>query len=329
MKHKSASQQALEILQERSRKGLELAKRTILSEKTMCKRASEALEYYASYWENYTHTGLFSLACEAVGGDPDEAVDVQAAIAMFAGTLDIHDDIIDNSKVKRGKNTVLGEYGLDTTLILGDIFLVSSFALLNKATAEMPKDKRLEVFATVRRALLELGNAHILESTLKRKLDVDPEYYLQILRMKATSIEADTRVGALVGNGTGEEVEALTSYGRLLGTLVTLREEFIDVFDAKELAHRASKECLPIPVLYAMKDSEDRKRIQSLIAKKRITQASANGLVDIVFESENVKKLRKSMSNMVKESVNMAQATHRKNPRSMLIQFAKATLEDL
>jgi geranylgeranyl pyrophosphate synthase len=329
MKHKSASEQALEILQERSRKGLELAKRTILSEKTMCKQASEALEYYASYWENYTHTGLFSLACEAVGGDLDEAVDVQAAIAMFAGTLDIHDDIIDNSKVKRGKNTVLGEYGLDTTLILGDIFLVSSFALLNKATAEMPKNKRLEVFATVRRALLELGNAHILESTLKRKLDVDPEYYLQILRMKAASIEADTRVGALVGNGTDREVEALTKYGRLLGTLVTLREEFIDIFDAKELAHRAHKECLPVPILYAMKNSEDCMHIQSLIAKKRITQASANDFVDIIFKSQNVKKLRKLMTNMVKQGVSMAQAAHCVKPRNILIQLAKATLEDL
>ncbi len=329
MKGKSASEQVLEMLQKRSLKGLELAKRTILSEKTMCKTASEALEYYASYWENFTHTGLFSLACEAVGGNPDEVVEVQAAIAMIAGTLDIHDDIIDNSRVKRGKTTVLGKYGLDTTLILGDIFFVSSFALLNKATAEMSRDKRLEVFATVRKALLELGNAHILESALKGKMDVVPEHYLQILRMKAASIEADTRVGALVGNGTGSEVEALTKYGRLLGTLVTLREEFIDVFDAKELAHRAHKECLPIPILYAMKNSEDHIRIQRFLAKKRIAQASANGLVDIVFESENVKKLRKLMLNMVKESVNLAQTVRYEKYRNALSQLVKATLEDL
>ncbi len=51
------------------------------------------------------------------------------------------------------------------------------------------------------------------------------------MRMKAASVEADMRIDAIVGGGNEKEIEALTKYGRILGMLATLREEFIDVFD--------------------------------------------------------------------------------------------------
>lgn len=119
----------IEELQRRSNKGLEFAKKAMLAETIEYEKLRNALEHYVQNWNDFTHAGMFSLACEAVGGHPDDSVDIQAAISMLAAAFDIHDDIIDESKQKHGVSTVFGKYGRDIALLLGDAFLVKGFTL--------------------------------------------------------------------------------------------------------------------------------------------------------------------------------------------------------
>lgn len=328
-KRKKTSEMLLEMLKKRSKKGIEFARKTILTEIIECKKLREALEYYTSNWKDFTHPGLFSIACEAVGGNPDKAVEVQAVIAMIASALDVHDDVVDKSYIKHGKPTVFGKFGQDMALILGDVFFVSGFTLLGKSIAKLPKEKAKEVFETLKRSLLELGSAHALESNLKGKMNIAPEDYMQILKMKAASVKADMRIGAIVGEGTNSEIEVLTKYGRILGILGTLREEFIDVFEIEELSHRMHNECLPIPVLYALQDKGSKERIQKLLAKKQVTSKDIDVLLDIVFEAKGVRKLEKMMKNLVEESIHLVSEIKIKRLRTLLKSFTMSTLEDL
>ena len=88
-------------LKKRSKKGLDLAKQILQAEKMEYPKLRDALEHYLANWDEFTHPGLFSVACEAVGGDPDDALQTQAAIAMMAAAFDVHDDIIDKSASKK------------------------------------------------------------------------------------------------------------------------------------------------------------------------------------------------------------------------------------
>jgi geranylgeranyl pyrophosphate synthase len=328
IKRKKTSEEILEILKQRSGKGLEFARRTILAEKLVCEKIWETLKYYTARWENFTHPGLISIACEAVGGNPDKAVEVQAAIAMIASALDLHDDIIDRSKIKHGKQTVLGKYGEDMALILGDVFLVSGFALLNKSVAKLPEEQAKEIYETLERSLLELGSAHALESNLKGRMDTAPEEYMQILEMKAVSVEADMHIGAIIGGGTDSKTEALTKYGRILGTLATLREEFIDIFEIRELRQRTQNECLPIPILYALKN-EKPKKIQKILSKKRMTNKDVDKLLDIVFETSGVKGLKKEMGVLIQEALQLTSNIRNQDVKILLDKLATSALEDL
>lgn len=328
-KRKKTSEVLLEVLKERSKKGLEFARRTILAEKIECEEISEALEYYTSNWKNFTHPGLFSIACEVVGGDPDKAVKVQAAIAMIAAALDVHDDIIDKSDIKYGRPTVFGKFGHDMALLLGNAFFVSGFTLLSKSTAKLRKEKMREILETIKKSLFELGSAHALESNLKGKMNIAPEDYMQILKMKAASIEADMRIGAIAGEGTNSEIEVLTKYGRILGILGTLREEFIDVFEIEELSHRMHNECLPIPVLYALQDKDSKESIQRLLAKKQVTSEDIDGLLDVVFEAKSVRKLKKMIRDFVEENIRLISEIRSSKSKMLLKELATSTLEDL
>jgi geranylgeranyl diphosphate synthase type I len=327
-KTRKQSEMVLAELTKESKNGLEFAKRIILSEKIQYRKLHDALEHYASNWNDFTHPGLFSLACEAVGGDPDTVVQIQAAIAMMAAAFDIHDDIIDKSEVKHGIPTVFGKFGKDIALLLGNAFLIEGFTLFGKSLENLHQ-KKAKVYETLKMSLFELGNAHALELDLKGRVDAAPEKYMQIVKMKAASIEADMRIGAVVGGGTSTQVEALAKYARTLGVLATLREEFIDVFEIEELNQRISNEYLPIPVLYAMQDKDSRRKIQKLLAKGKVTSNDIDELIHIVFEATSVKKLKKEIKELAAEAVYVIPEIKNSRLKNQLRELISSTLEDL
>jgi geranylgeranyl pyrophosphate synthase len=323
------SDMLVEELKGRSSKALELARKTILAERTQSRKVLEALEYYTLHWNDFTHPGFFSIACEAVGTDPHSVLPVQAAIALMAAAFDIHDDLIDESKTKHGVPTVFGKFGKDIGLLLGDAFLIGGYTLLEESIVELPREKRKEALETFKTALFELGNAHALELELKLKGEVLPKAYMRILKMKASSIEADMRIGALVGGGTKEEIQTLAEFGRILGTLATLREEFIDVFEIEELENRVHSECLPIPILYAMEDRESARTIEKLLAKQRMTGKDIDTLVDVVFNSESVMRLKKKMQNLAARGFHLASKINIEKSATLLRNLSECALEDL
>jgi len=328
-KSQKKSGMLMEELKERSTKALELARKTILGEKIQSGKVLEALEYYTLHWNDFTHPGFFSIASEAVGADPDTVLPVQAAITMIAAAFDIHDDLIDESEAKHGVPTVFGKFGKDIALLLGDAFLIEGFTLLNGSIAELPRGKMKDAFETFKMALFELGNAHALEVNMKLKGKVSPDAYMRVLEMKASSIEADMRIGALVGGGTKEETQTLAGLGRILGILATLREEFIDIFEAEELENRIHRECLPIPILFAMENREASNKIEKLLAKQEMTGKDINRLVNIVFTSESVIRLKKKMQDLIAQSFDLASLIHNSESTKLLRNLAECALEDL
>jgi geranylgeranyl pyrophosphate synthase len=263
-----------------------------------------------------------------VGGNPDKTIDVQAAIVMLTAALDIHDDIIDKSDVKRGRPTVLGKFGQDIALLLGNAFFLSGLTLLGKSIVELPPETAIEILETVKQSMFETGNAHALELRLRGKMDVAPKEYIQILEMKAVTVESSMRLGAIIGGGTESEIETLTKYGRILGILATLREEFLDVFEIQELRQRMQSGCPPVPVLYALRN-ENSGDIRKIFLKKRMTNEDVDKLLDIVLEVEEVKKLKGRMEILIRNALVLISKVENKEVRQPLSQFATATLEDL
>jgi len=240
-------EQVQKLLEERGRKALEEAKRTILQEEVECKEVREALNYFMQeYWHDLARPTLLSIACEAVGGDPELTTPIAISMSLISGAIDIHDDIIDQSKVKGSRPTVLGKFGKDVALLVGDALLFKGFALLHESVENgVPSEKLPVIIDIVKRMFFELGDAEALELGFRGRIDVTPEEYLRVVRKKAADVEAHTRISAILGGGSKEEIEALSKYGRLLGMLIILRDDLIDMVDFDEAVHRFKRECLP------------------------------------------------------------------------------------
>jgi geranylgeranyl pyrophosphate synthase len=101
-------------------------------------------------------------------------------------------------------------------------------------------------------------------------------------------IEACSRIGAILGNGSQDEVEALAEFGRRLGFTYRLTDEVRDSLNIEgNLPHRIKYESVPLPILFAAKSSERRyQRIQAIIEKSHISSTEIRGLLEICFESK-------------------------------------------
>src|SRR3989337_4173121 len=101
---KEMVKQVKALLWERGHEALEIAKQSIAQEKIEFEPLQMALHYFMEeFWVDVLHPALISLACEAVGGNPDATTHVGAAIVLLAGGADVHDDIIDESTAKDTK----------------------------------------------------------------------------------------------------------------------------------------------------------------------------------------------------------------------------------
>lgn len=308
-------------LKVRSANGLLLAKQLLQSEKMGHPKLCSAFEHYIKHWHEFTHLGLFSIACEAVGGDPEKFTLPQAALAMMTAAFDIHDDIIDKSEEKHKVPTVFGKFGTEIALLLGNAFLIEGFKTFADSVGELSEEKRKRVFETVKELLFEMGNAHALEIGVKKSKIITPQNYLKITEMKAAGIQADMYLGAYFGSGEEDDVNVLMKIGRLLGTLATLRDDLIDVFDIEELSQRISVNDLPIPVLFAMQDSKAKKQIAFIISKSRITTEDVAELVDVTLVTPSVVDLKRKMQILIEEGIkltrNLTKGTIKKKLQAM------------
>jgi len=297
-----AMKQIQKIFKERGTKALEMARKEILKEKIESDQAREALSYFITkYWKDLARPSLMSLICEAVGGSPELTTPVAAPLIMISGAIDIHDDIIDQSNIKEGRPTVLGKFGKDIALLVGDALLFKGFTVLHEILEKsVPSEKRKAIRDVVKGMFFELGDAEALELQFRGSLDVSPEEYLQVVRKKAADVEAYARISAILGDASRKEVESLVEYGRVLGMLAILNDDILDMTDHRELTHRIQYECLPLPMLYVLQNPKLKYSISSLRNKRKITRRDAEKIMSMVDKAGGFRQLNALIRKLVK-----------------------------
>lgn len=225
---------------------------------------------------DYSRTALLSLCSKAVGGTSKDTISTGASLVLFARAIGIHDDIIDQSKIKGGRPTAPGKLGKDVALVLSDILLFKGFTLFRKTLKSVTSlGTAIAVLDVIEKIWFEQSEGEVLEIKSRGKTAVTPEECMKKIRMRASEMEACGKIGGILGGGSDEDIESLGKYGRMLGIASILRNELIDMLDLKALRHRVHKESLPLPMIYALQNSHD--KLESVISQK----SSASNLRNI------------------------------------------------
>jgi geranylgeranyl pyrophosphate synthase len=317
-------------LRTRGEPSYQRAKEAVMNENVAYGPVREAIKYFMEkLWKNTQHPALLSLACASVGGRAKDTTLVGASLVLLTGAADIHDDIIDNSLVKSCKQTVLGKFGRDMAILVGDALLLEGMILLNEATAVFPTAKRVTMWSIVKNGFFELGSAEAKETDLKRNWDLTTEDYMALMRMKAALAEVTFRLGVVLGDGSSDELEALGAYGRTLGLLINIRDEFVDTYELNELRNRITNECLPLPVLYAFRNPTLKRSLTRVFGKKCLTDDDVHAAAGMIMDTEEAESLRNELKLMLEKGKSYLMVIKKSAQHKTFTELLNATLAEL
>jgi len=315
---------ALRIIDKRGRGAMEKAMKEILSLQYDGGVVSSALKYYA----NVTlpdvlplFPALVSIACEASGGKNEKMEAISAAMVHITSAGDIHDDLIDKSKTKYSKKTVFGEFGSGTALLVGDALLVQGLTLLHNECEYLTERQRKAIITLLPEAFFEISKAEADEIRLMAKAAITPREYFEVIRLKGSIAEMMCRIGGILGDADEETLESLSNYGRTIGILSTIKDEFEDIRDTSELQNRLLNECPPLPLLYALQNPQIRKKVKTPIKNSKLTKKEIKKISKMILNSEEIQELTKEMHQIAKEELNrfLIQHCKAKNDAKLLL----------
>jgi len=317
--------QVQKLLEEKGRETSECARKHMLeiSKGVRSPEVRKALNYFAKYyWSDLARPTLMFTACEAVGGNSKKVASIAVPIMLIAAGIDIHDDIIDQSKVKNDRLTVFGRFGRDVALLVGDSLIFGGLVQLYHSLRKVPAQKAAKTIKVIENLFFELGDAEAYELQLRAKTNVSLRQYLQLVKRKAADVEAYTYIGALLGGGTKKEITALRKYGRILGILAILRDDLMDMRDEEELLHRLQKEVVPLPILYAMEKGGTRDKICQIIAKKKKTKEDARKITELTTNYNGFERSKEIISKLIAEGLSVIKTIQHKVENLRLMIYA-------
>ncbi|TET89744.1 MAG: polyprenyl synthetase family protein [Methanomassiliicoccales archaeon] len=226
------------------------------------------------------------LSFKAVNGtDVEKAVDVATAIELIhTGSL-IHDDINDGGELRRGQISVPRRFGLMDSIIAGDFLFSKGFEIGGQTT--------YEIVRVTADACSSLAAGEILQRKFRCDISQTVERYLDLAERKTSRlIAAGAKAGALVGEGTEEQVKSLGEYGRTLGITFQIIDDILDVIgDEKKLGKRVGTDIkdgsITLLSIHALNDGSKslRDELASILEKKEKTEEEILRSLQLIKES--------------------------------------------
>jgi geranylgeranyl pyrophosphate synthase len=284
-----------DTIEKYGRNAMEKAIVEILNQNYGATTISSALKIHANFLRHVSpiFPALTALTCEAAGGEVKKTTNIGAALTLFVEAANLHDDIIDQTLTKYGIKTVFGRFGRDITLLAGDMLLVQGSMLLHRECDKLQDKQKKSILDLTFAALIEISNSVTIETEMRKRIDIKPEDYSKVIRLRAAVPEAHCRIGGVLGEGSKEIIDALGHYGRIYGIVGTVVDDFMDLLDYRKFKNRLRNECLPLPVLSALGDRGIKKETKSLLNKSGVAKRDTDNLVRLVLQNNEVKKLKK------------------------------------
>ena len=204
-----------------------------------------------------------SKLCGYLKGGRD--INLAACIELIHGATLLHDDVIDNSDMRRGKKTINIIWGNQSSILAGDYLLSRCFEM-------MVEDGNLEVLKLLSSTSAKIAQGEILQLQHKSEIDMLEETYLKIIYSKTAALfSAATKVGAILSKKNNKEKEALEFYGKNLGLTFQIADDTLDYNSEINLFGKKvgndfyeGKITLPIILLYQQTNYTEKKQLENI-----------------------------------------------------------------
>ena len=239
-----------------------------------------------------------SKLCGYLKGGRD--INLAACVELIHGATLLHDDVIDNGDLRRGKKTTNVIWGNQSSILAGDYLLSRCFEM-------MVEDGNLEILKLLSSTSAKIAQGEILQLQHKDEVDMLEETYLNIISSKtAVLFSAATKVGAILAERNNKEKEALEFYGKNLGLTFQIADDTLDynskisVF-GKKIGNDfyEGKITLPIILLFQQLNVSEKKQLENIFNKKTRSEDDFTKVLKLISKYKIISECYKKADHFI------------------------------
>lgn len=213
----------------------------------------------------------------------DEHILMSALVEFIHTASLIHDDIIDNSELRRGRESVHTKWGPNITVLLGDYLYIKTINL----SLQSSYLKIIRILTDISAKMIE---GELTEYYMSGNLDMtEPEYLDIIFKKTASLFSASCQIGGIIGKAKPREEAALKEFGTNLGMTFQITDDLLDFAGDEESLGKpvlsdVSEGRITLPLIYTLKNGRknSRQHLASLLKKGELKRESKQTILDIV-----------------------------------------------
>jgi octaprenyl-diphosphate synthase len=269
---------------------------------------------------------LLLLCCGALGFKGDQRFNMAAVVEFIHTATLLHDDVVDDSALRRGSPTANAKFGNPASVLVGDF-------LYSRAFQMMVDSQSMRIMEVLANATNIIAEGEVMQLMNMHNAGLDEAGYLQVIRSKTAKLfEASARVGAILSSATPDMEEACAAYGQALGTAFQVIDDVLDYTgDASIMGKnlgddlREGKATLPLIAAMQRGTPSERQAIQLAIESGDVTQLDA--VIEIVRKTGALDIARQAAQQEAQRAIHAAMRLPAGPHRDCLVQLASQLLE--
>ena len=234
-------------------------------------------------------------------------IHLAACVELIHSATLLHDDVIDNSSIRRGKKTSNIIWGNQFSILVGDYFLSRCFEIMVDVGS-------LEVLKLLSNVSAEIAQGEVLQLQHKNEVDITEQVYLNIVTQKTASLfGAAMKVGGCLANKSENEKKALQSYGVNLGIVFQISDDILDYNSTKAFGKDIGNDfyegkiTLPVIILFQKSNETERQQIKKYFTQETRTEKELDKVLLLIQKYDVIaicKKRAEHFANVSSDSLN-------------------------
>lgn len=258
----------------------------------------EPIEYVLSLGGKRIRPMLMLMAYELWKDDSEKILPQAIALETFHNFTLLHDDVMDNADVRRGKPTVHKKWNENTAILSGDNMLVLAF----KWMQQCPSDKMPAVLGTFTDTAIEIDEGQQLDIDFEERDDVREEEYIEMIRLKTSVLLAcAAKIGAIMADAPKEDAENIYKFGEAIGLSFQLQDDYLDVYGNPEVFGKAiggditsNKKTYMLINAFNKAEGAEKKELEQWIGAKDFDRDEKVKAVTRIYNSLGIDKMAKA-----------------------------------
>ena len=283
-------------------------------------------QYIISAGGKRLRPALLLLCCGALGFTGDQRFNMAAVVEFIHTATLLHDDVVDDSALRRGNPTANAKFGNPASVLVGDF-------LYSRAFQMMVDTQSMRIMAVLANATNIIAEGEVMQLMNMHNAGLDEAGYLQVIRSKTAKLfEASARVGAILSGASPSLEEACAEYGQALGTAFQVIDDVLDytgdaAIMGKNLGDDLREGKATLPLIAAMQRGTDTERLTIQQAIETGDVGMLDAVIAIVKKTGALDIARNAARQEAQRAIDAAMRLPEGRHRDCLVQLASQLLD--